>query len=181
MANVNARTYSIALALGGVLVIAISIYAYEFGAYHVSELLGWGLFIGVILVLLSIAVYLWERGKYYRDRKEIQLKRETILPKVVRSMPRQLVIVVIVFNVLMSLLFVYTTYAFLERVNYWINQDYFIRYWSPFSITVDSREPIPAPYTNIVNYPFMVFWLSIIVNLFLIITILRSKAKQPLQ
>jgi hypothetical protein len=69
LANVHARTYPIALGLGGVLITVTSITAYEFGQRGDIVLLAIGLIIGVCLSIASIPVYHWEREKYYEDRK----------------------------------------------------------------------------------------------------------------
>jgi hypothetical protein len=66
---INARTYSIALCLGGVLIICFSMYAYEFGQRASTALLAVGLLIGLCLTLASILVCYWEREKYYEDSK----------------------------------------------------------------------------------------------------------------
>jgi len=73
MANIHARTYSIALVLGGVFIIAMSIYAFEFGIRGDTIVFILGLIIGVSLALASIPVYLWEREKYYQDKKDVHL------------------------------------------------------------------------------------------------------------
>jgi hypothetical protein len=66
---INARTYSIALGLGGIFIICFSMYIYEFGQHSNVALLAIGLILGVCFTLASIPVYYWERQQYYKDRK----------------------------------------------------------------------------------------------------------------
>ena len=70
MANVNARTYSIALVLGGIALVIASISGYEFGQRGDTTLLGIFASIGIVIVILSIPVYIWERDRFYKDREQ---------------------------------------------------------------------------------------------------------------
>jgi hypothetical protein len=69
MAEVSAKTFPIALGLGGVAIIVAAIYSYEFGqrgdlGFSVALVV-----VGLIVILAGIPVYYWERGEYYEDRK----------------------------------------------------------------------------------------------------------------
>lgn len=69
MSEVSAKTFPIALALVGGIIISAAVYSYEFGQrgdYGLTAIL---VAVGVIVILLGIPVYVWERGKYYEDRE----------------------------------------------------------------------------------------------------------------
>ena len=73
MSGINPRTFPIALVLAGAIVISIAIYAYAFGQ-HVDFFLTIILVvIGLCAFLLAIPIYVWEKNKYYEDKKEIHL------------------------------------------------------------------------------------------------------------
>jgi O-antigen/teichoic acid export membrane protein len=63
--NVNARTLPIALALVGGIIITLSIYAYQFAPNPNTGITVFGIIIGLIVLLLAVGVYYWEREKYY--------------------------------------------------------------------------------------------------------------------
>ena len=75
MAAVNPRTFPIALVLAGAIIISTSVYAYAFGQHtdFLLTIVSAGMITGFCAILSSIPVYLWERKKYYEDRKEIHL------------------------------------------------------------------------------------------------------------
>jgi peptidoglycan/LPS O-acetylase OafA/YrhL len=66
----SARTFPIALALGGTALMVTAITLYETSS-HLNEFVTWIFtLIGLALVLLSIAVYDEERRRFYEDRHE---------------------------------------------------------------------------------------------------------------
>jgi len=72
MSNIQARTFPIALGLGGVAIIVMAISANGFG--NLSDSTMWILVgIGFVIILLGLVSYFWERDKYYADRKIIHL------------------------------------------------------------------------------------------------------------
>ena len=76
MVDVNLRTGPIALILGGSAIIIMAIYAYAFGQRvdsFLTTVVAVVVAIGICVMLSAIPVYLWERDKYYQDRKEIHL------------------------------------------------------------------------------------------------------------
>ena len=73
MVEINPRTFPIALALGGVIIISIAVYAYSFGQRADFSFTVILMLIDLCAILLAVPVYVWERNKYYQDRKEIHL------------------------------------------------------------------------------------------------------------
>lgn len=76
MVDINPRTVPIALILGGASIIGIALYVYAFGQRvdsFLTTVVAVVVAIGLCAMLLAIPVYLWERDKYYQDRKEIHL------------------------------------------------------------------------------------------------------------
>ena len=73
MAEVNPRTFPIALVLVGSIIISVAVYACAFGEHENSILTGSLIIFGALMVLLAVAVYVWERTKYYENRKDIHL------------------------------------------------------------------------------------------------------------
>jgi EamA domain-containing membrane protein RarD len=70
MANIPARTFPIAMFLGGITLIVTAITLYETSS-HPNDFLTFVVsVIGLCLALVSIAVYEEERSRYYADRHE---------------------------------------------------------------------------------------------------------------
>ncbi len=73
MAEINPRTFPIALVLVGSIIIVVPVYASAFGEHENSILTASLVIFGALMVLLAVAVYIWERTKYYENKKEIHL------------------------------------------------------------------------------------------------------------
>jgi hypothetical protein len=96
-------------------------------------------------------------------------------------MHRKLILMIAV-NVVLALLYVISSYALWSSINEWGNV---VKVnWSPLYVT-----PIPAgsiayyvgstPPTQLLNIPFLLFWVMFATNLFFIIRLYRSKEKKP--
>ena len=91
-------------------------------------------------------------------------------------MPRQFKIIVLV-NLALIILFCYFNWAnwiLLNGENLNI-----ISEWSPFWITVYPTEVFGREIVMFPNYPFMLFWLSTITNLYFLRKIQKSKETNP--
>jgi hypothetical protein len=85
--------------------------------------------------------------------------------------------VMILVNVLLSLLYVYSSYEVWNNVNNWSN-DNVASNWAPTLISphfISSVIIPPMVYTSLVNTPFILFWIIFAVNLYFILELQRSK------
>ena len=85
----------------------------------------------------------------------------------------------IIFNLFASGLYVIGNLDIWNRVNYWVLVDVGSN-WAPFFVTSKylGASTIPSYssiYNSIINYPFLIFWLLLAINLFFFIQIGRNK------
>ena len=90
----------------------------------------------------------------------------------------QLLVAVIAFNVVIGALFVVSNYHIWNAVN---PLDYTSPNWGPFNIAyvprffVDGEFILEQMIVVLINYPFWLFWVAMIGNMFFIVLALRSK------
>jgi hypothetical protein len=85
----------------------------------------------------------------------------------------------IIVNVFASVLYIFGNLALWTSVNYWVLVDVGSQ-WSPFFVTSKYLGPPTTPsyspiYNTIINYPFLIFWFLLAINLFFAIWIGKSK------
>jgi hypothetical protein len=90
---------------------------------------------------------------------------------------KTLFIVMILINVFLGVLFVFSNYTIWNKVN---ADNYSSPYWNPMVISYVYRnyshgELVYDGLVFISNYPFWVFWVSMIVNILFGIMLLKSK------
>jgi hypothetical protein len=93
-------------------------------------------------------------------------------------MSKQVVLMILV-NVFAGFLFFLGNLDLWNRVNYWVLVNVASQ-WSPFFVTSKylgtSTTPSYSPiYNAIINYPFLIFWFLLAINLLFLIKIERSK------
>jgi len=85
----------------------------------------------------------------------------------------------ILVNLFATVLYIFGNLDLWNRVNYWVLVDVASN-WSPFFVTSKYLGTSTTPsyssiYNAIINYPFLIFWFLLAINLFFFIQIGRSK------
>ncbi len=84
-------------------------------------------------------------------------------------MSKQLALVIFV-NVILALLFVFA------NIIYWNLANGYVNYFNPITLTVRVTPPGDmAGFIGVPNFPFELFWISMIINLIFIVWIQRNK------
>jgi hypothetical protein len=83
-------------------------------------------------------------------------------------------------NIAMGIAFVFSNYIIWNAVN---QPSYYSTGWGPTNVEIVPRpsvngEPVPQAAFSLINYPFWLFWIAIVVNLLFIVWLQRSKGKQ---
>ena len=87
----------------------------------------------------------------------------------------------IVINIFLSLLFVMSSYFIWTEVNQWSAWNVASK-WSPILITayhIPDTPQVQMPMGPLWNFPFILFWVILVVNLYYIVTLQRSKETKP--
>ena len=94
-------------------------------------------------------------------------------------MHRKLILMIAV-NVVLALLYVVSSYALWSSINEWSNLNVKAN-WSPLYVTpipIGSLSYFIAP-TQLLNTPFLLFWVMFATNLSFVVWLYRSKEIKP--